>query len=84
MSMKEISYQTAALKALARMPYQDAKRVIGKIEQFAADPQSLANNVKALQSRNAIRLRVGDWRVIMENGIVFDVLAIGNRSEIYR
>ena len=60
------------------------KRVIGKMEQFAEDPQSLANNVKTLQGRDAIRLRVGNWRVIMQNGVILDILAIGNRSEIYR
>jgi mRNA interferase RelE/StbE len=67
-----------------RMPRQDAKRIIEKIEQYASDPQSLTNNVKALQSRDGIRLRVGNWRVIMEDGVVLDVLAIGKRSEIYR
>jgi mRNA interferase RelE/StbE len=82
--MKPISYQPAALKALKRMPYLDAERITEKIEQYAADPQSMANNVKALQGRKGIRLRVGDWRVIMEDGVVLDVLAIGNRSEIYR
>jgi mRNA interferase RelE/StbE len=67
-----------------RMPRQDAKRIIEKIEQYASDPQSLTNNVKALQGRDGIRLRVGNWRVIMEDGVVLDVLAIGKRSEIYR
>jgi mRNA interferase RelE/StbE len=67
-----------------RMPPQDARRIIGKIEQYAANPQSLSNNVKVLQGRNGVRLRVGDWRVIMEDGVVLDVLAIRNRSEIYK
>jgi mRNA interferase RelE/StbE len=67
-----------------RMPRQDAKRIIEKIEQYASDPQSLTNNVKALQGRDGIWLRVGNWRVIMEDGVVLDVLAIGKRSEIYR
>jgi mRNA interferase RelE/StbE len=82
--MKPIVYQQAARKTLMRTPPQDARRIIGKIEQYAANPQSLSNNVKALQGRNGIRLRVGDWRVIMEDGVVLDVLAIGNRSEIYK
>jgi mRNA interferase RelE/StbE len=82
--MKSIIYQPAARKALMRMPRQDAKRIIVKIEQYASDPLSLTNNVKALQGRDGIRLRVGNWRVIMEDGVVLDVLAIGNRSEIYR
>jgi mRNA interferase RelE/StbE len=82
--MRSIIYQPSARKALMRMPQQDAKRIIEKIEQYASDPQRLANNVKALQGRDGIRLRVGNWRVIMEDGVVLDVMAIGNRSEIYR
>ena len=56
---------------------------MAKVEQFAADPASLANNVKALSGREAIRLRVGDWRVIMEDGVVLAVLEIGPRGGVY-
>lgn len=42
-----------------------------------------ANNVKALKGREAIRLRVGDWRVIMDDGVVLAVLEIGPRGDIY-
>jgi len=38
---------------------------LSKIEAYAEDPVSQANNVKALKDYGAIRLRVGDWRVIM-------------------
>ena len=82
--MKLITYQSAARKTLMRMPKHEAKRIVEKIEQFAEDPQSLANNIKSLQGRDGIRLRVEDWRVIMQDGTVLDILAIGNRSEIYR
>ena len=37
-----------------------------KIAQYAADPASLANNVRKLQGREGCRLRVGDWRVIFD------------------
>ena len=48
-----------------------------------ADPQSQANNVTALAGREGIRLRVGDWRVIMQDGEVLDVLKIGPRGGVY-
>lgn len=56
---------------------------MGKIEAYATDPASQANNVKALHGRDGIRLRVGDWRVIMRDGEVLDVLDVGPRGGVY-
>lgn len=81
--MKPITYRPAAAKALRRMPANMARRIVGKIEAYAADPASQANNIKALKGTRAIRLRVGDWRVIMEDDVVLDVLDIGARGGIY-
>lgn len=66
------------------MPANTARLIRSKIEQYASDPASLANNVKALKGRDAVRLRVGDWRVIMEDGVVVAVLEIGSRGSIYQ
>lgn len=81
--MKPITYRPAAVKALRRMPANVARRIIGKIEDYAANPSSQGNNVKALQGRDGIRLRVGDWRVIMLDHEVLDILDIGPRGQIY-
>lgn len=82
--MKPITFQTAASKALRKMPANTAKRIIGKIKAYAADPASQANNVKAMKGSDAIRLRVGDWRVIMMDGDVIDVIKIASRGSVYR
>jgi mRNA interferase RelE/StbE len=82
--MKAISYSRQALKALRRMPADMAQRIIARIEQYAVKPESLTNNVKALKGREGIRLRVGDWRVIMnDDGVVLAVLEIGPRGSVY-
>lgn len=82
--MERIAYTKAAAKALSRMPRTTAGLIRSKIEAYAADPSSQANNVKALKGRDGIRLRVGDWRVIMDDqGQVLDVLDIGPRGGIY-
>ena len=81
--MKPIIYKPAARKALRRMPANTALRIVGKIEDYAADPATQANNVKALRDRTGIRLRVGDWRVIMDDDVVLDVLEIGPRGGMY-
>ena len=82
--MRAISYTRQALKLLRRMPADTAQRIIAKIEQYAAEPGSQANNVTALKGREGIRLRVGDWRVIMnDDGVVLAVLEIGPRGSVY-
>lgn len=82
--MKTIAYSKSALKTLRRIPANDARRIVDKIEQYAGDPKSQTNNVKALAGSPYIRLRVGDWRVIMDDqGQVLDILKIGPRSGIY-
>ena len=81
--MKPVSYSRSALKALRRMPADVARRIMAKVDQYAADPASQANNVKALQGPEGIRLRVGNWRVIMRDGEVLAVLEIGPRGSIY-
>ena len=83
MGMKEVTYTRSAIKTLRRMPTNLAARIVAKVEEYATDPAALANNVKALKGSDAIRLRVGDWRVIMEDGIVLAVLEIGPRGSVY-
>ena len=82
--MMEITYTKTAIKALRRMPRNTADRIRSKIEDYATDPASQANNVKALKGRGGIRLRVGDWRGIMDDrGTVLAVLDIGPRGGVY-
>jgi len=83
--MKPIVYSKSAQKTLTTMPRNWARRVRDKIEAFAQDPASLANNVKALRGEvDMLRLRVGDWRVIMRDGVVLDILEVKPRGSAYR
>lgn len=68
-----------------RMPRNWALRVSEKITAYAKDPAAQANNVKALQGADGLlRLRVGDWRVIMWENVVLEVLDIKSRGSAYR
>lgn len=79
-----VHFTKAALKSLKRMPAADAARVRRKIDQYAERPQSLANNVVALVGSDYIRLRVGNYRVIMlPDGTVLLIVAVGPRGSIY-
>ena len=82
--MKEVTYTKAARKVLYSLPLPDQKRIRSKVEQYAADPASLANNVKAMKGSPYRRLRVGDWRVIMdEQVLIIEVVRIGARGSVY-
>ena len=82
--MKTVIYNRDALKVLGRIPAPTANRIKAKIAAFANDPASQANNVVTLQGRLGIRLRVGDWRVIMnDDGVVLSIVEIGPRGGIY-
>jgi mRNA interferase RelE/StbE len=80
----KIAYSKASLRVLRRIPANEAKRIRSKIEAYAEDPSSQANNVAKLQGRDGYRLRVGDWRVIFDqDGTVMAILAVGPRGQIY-
>lgn len=82
--MKEVSYTKAARRVLFSLPRPTQQRIRDKVEQYAADPASLSNNVKALKGSSYLRLRVGDWRVIMdEQLLVIEVVEVGPRGSIY-
>jgi len=66
------------------MPTTDEHRIRAKVDQYANDPASLGNNVKALKGSPFIRLRVGDWRVVMDDRRrVLSVLKVGPRGGVY-
>jgi mRNA interferase RelE/StbE len=81
--MKRLVILPAAAKALRRHR-AEAERILAKIEAYAADPASQANNVKALKGSTALRLRVGDFRVVFEESDAeIIVTRIGPRGSIY-
>lgn len=82
--MKEVTYSKTALRILSRMPTDEARRIVSKIE--ASDLRSQGNKLTALVGRRPyVRLRVGDWGVIMsDRGAALDVVEIGSRCDIYR
>ena len=78
----EIRFSRSALRALTRSDKRALLRA--KIDELAAEPLSLAANVKKLQGRAEYRLRVQDWRIIFR--IEEDLLWIddvGPRGSIY-
>lgn len=83
--MKQIAYSKDALRTLRKMPANVSKLIRGKIEQYAADPASLANNVIALKGEpDVYRMRIGDWRVLFsEDGAVIAIIRVAPRGGAY-
>jgi mRNA interferase RelE/StbE len=81
--VKQIIYTKQAVRALLRMPANLSARIQSKVKEYADNPASQANNIKKLQGQSVIRLRVGDWRVIMDDGVVLEVQQIGPRGSVY-
>ena len=82
--MKEIAYSRAAVRTLARMPRSLADRIRGKIRAYADDPTSQAGNVRRLRGSDLLRLRVGDWRVVMRDADTLEILHVATRGHAYR
>ncbi|OOC09636.1 MULTISPECIES: type II toxin-antitoxin system RelE/ParE family toxin [unclassified Thioalkalivibrio] len=83
----DVRFTTKAIKELKKAGAA-SDLVLAKIRQYAAEPDSLANNVKALKGREEYRLRVGDYRVlfvILQDGTmtIMEVTAIRHRSKAY-
>jgi mRNA interferase RelE/StbE len=81
--MKMVAYTRVALRSL-QAHNNRAKQIRAKIDQYAADPASLANNVIQLTGSRAKRLRVASFRVLFtETETTITILDVGPRGEIY-
>ena len=82
---RSMHYSREAAGTLLRIDRATAKRIRSKIDQLAADPLSLANNVRALKGQlGLMRLRVGDWRVIYTDDLlILRVLKVAPRGSAY-
>lgn len=82
--MKEIRYAREARRALMRMPRNVAERIRAKLDQYAERPAELATQVKRIKGEARLRLRIGNWRAIFEEGETeIHVLFIRPRGSAY-
>ena len=82
-----IEWSEKAIRDMRRLASQDRERVIAKVEQYANDPESLANQVIILTGGNYRRMRVGSQRIIFdirrEETEAMLVLRVRHRREAY-
>lgn len=84
MSKYRIELRPAAVKALRRISAHDENRIRGAIALLGENPRP--PGAKALQGRDALRVRVGDYRIIYsihDDVLLVVVVTLGHRSSVY-
>lgn len=72
-------------KRLKRIPNPDNKRIKQALYNLQDKPEQL--DIKPLEGRDCYRLRVGDWRLIMdidEENKIFSVYTLAPRGDVYK
>lgn len=83
--MRKAGYTRAAIRDLRKIPRKDAQRIMGKVTQYAEKPDTLANNIRALENMDGKRLRVGEYRILFtEDETSVEVYRVRKRGEAYR
>lgn len=80
-----IEVRPAAIRALRGIHPGDRDRIRGAIALLGEDPRP--PGARALRGRDALRVRVGDYRIIytvVDEVLVVVVIALGHRRDIYR
>jgi mRNA interferase RelE/StbE len=82
-----IQWSPRAVRDLRRLSKRAEDLVVSKVNQYAENPASLANQVRALTGSNQRRLRVGNYRlvfvVIRGQTRILRVVRVRHRSEAY-
>ena len=82
--MKTVILSAVAAASLARHGAK-GEAALAKVEAYAIDPSAGANTIKALKGSEALRMRVGGFRVLfVEDATSILVLDFGPRGGIYR
>jgi mRNA interferase RelE/StbE len=80
-----IEWKEGAIRQLEKLKGDIPLRISKKIGELAENPFS--RGIKRLRGENGFRLRVGDYRVIMDidtGNSVICILRIGHRRNIYK
>jgi mRNA interferase RelE/StbE len=80
----EVTFSDFADKQLSKLPLDVQDRIVSTIKRCRIRPHS---HVKKVVGSKYFRLRVGDYRVIMdiiENKLIIHVIEIGHRKNIYK
>lgn len=79
-----IELRPAAVRALKKVDHQDRDRIRGAIALLGENPRP--PGAKALQRRDGLRVRVGNYRIIYtidDDVLIVAVVTLGHRRDVY-
>lgn len=82
--MYEIIFLTKARKQFLKLEKDTQNRIVAALERIRIKPE---NYVTKLVGDNAYKLRVGDYRVLMDinkGKLIILVIKVGHRKNIYK
>ena len=85
--MYRLTTKKQAIKALLKMPRQNAQRIRQALDRLAENPDRRDIDIVRLEGRPGFRLRVGDIRIIFERddeAYPIDILRIVPRGQAYK
>lgn len=85
MAEYEIFFKESVWKDLRKVPKNDLKRIISRIEKLGGDPRAVG--CEKLAGHELYRVRQGNCRIvysIQDNELTIWVVKVGHRKDVYR
>ncbi len=82
--MVEIKWEENVLRQLDKLPDVISKRIVKKVDSLRISPFS---KIKKLKGEDVFRLRIGDYRIILDVDVknkLIRILYLGHRKNIYK
>ena len=81
----DIFFKASVWKELRKLPKNDLKKIISRLEKLGIDPRPLG--CEKLIDHELYRIRQGNYRIlysIQDNELMVWVIKIGHRKDVYR
>ncbi|MCG8634241.1 MAG: type II toxin-antitoxin system RelE/ParE family toxin [Desulfobacterales bacterium] len=85
MAEYEIFFKASVWKDFKKIPRNDLKKILSKIEALAQDPRPFG--CEKLTGQELYRIRQGSYRIvysIQDNELTIWVIKVGHRKDVYR
>jgi len=85
MARYEIRFKKSVAKDFRKIPVQDVKRILRRIDGLAENPRG--QGCVKLSGMDRYRVRIGNYRIlyqIEDMHLIVHVIKIGHRSGVYR
>ncbi|MDZ7580037.1 MAG: type II toxin-antitoxin system RelE/ParE family toxin [Deltaproteobacteria bacterium] len=85
MAEYEIFFKDSVWKELKKIPKNDLKKIISRVEQLGNDPRPMG--CEKLTDHELYRIRQGNYRIVysvQDKKLTVWVIKVGHRKDVYR